>query len=393
MLSKPQLPRTSVSARLVYLSNWSISSLLLTQRAVVLSGECPTVGLAGGYLQGGGHSILSTNYGMAADNLLQYEVITASGSHLNASRTENSDLFWALAGGGGGTYAIVVSATVKAFDAATTGGGTVTIVSALTTPANYQAAITAFHARLPNMTDLGAAVSYQVNSEYLVVDPVTIIHSNASYVETAVLGPWLADLSALGITPYAQAYTTLPYDEHYATYNGPLPEGHLAVETYQFGSRLIPRSLLADDPAAFAAVLANVTALGVTAGGSAAAFAGNASDRWNSVNPVWRDTIIQLQLTLPWDETEAFGENVAVQTKMTDVIVPQFVALTPGGGAYLNEASFQEEDWKATFFGVNYDALLAIKEKWDPEGVFYAFKGVGSDSWTVADLDGRMCKA
>lgn len=359
---------------------------------VVLTGECPTVGLVGGYLQGGGHSILSTSYGMAADNLLQYEVVTASGSYINASRTENSDLFWALAGGGGGSYAIVVSATVKAFETATTGGGTVTIVAALTTSENFTAAVTSFHALVPYMVDLGAAVSYQLNSAYFVIDPVTIINSNASYVENVVLGPWLAELSALGITPYSQTYTTLSYYEHYATYIGPLPEGHLAVETYQFGSRLIPRSLLEDDPATFGEVLANVTALGTTSAGSISAYSGNTSDQWNSVNPVWRDTLMQLQVTLPWDETDSFANNVKLQTEITDVIVPELVAITPNSGAYLNEASFMEEDWKSTFFGVNYDALLAIKNKWDPEGVFYAYKGVGSDAWTVAD-NGRMCKA
>lgn len=329
---------------------------------------------------------------MAADNLLQYEVVTAAGAYINASRTENSDLFWALAGGGGGNYGIVISATVKAHEAVTTGGGTVTLVAALTTWENFTAAVTSFHALAPAMVDLGAAVSYELNSDYFIIDPVTIINSNASYVENVILGPWLAELSALGITPYTQTFTTLDYYDHYATYIGPLPEGHLAVESYQFGSRLIPRSLLEDDAAAFGEALANVTLLGTTAAGSISAYSGNTSDQWNSVNPVWRDTLMQLQLTLPWDETVSFADNVALQTEMTDVIVPELVAITPDSAAYLNEASFMEEDWKATFFGVNYDALLAIKQKWDPEGVFYAYKGVGSDAWTVAD-SGRMCQA
>lgn len=359
---------------------------------MILSGECPTVGLAGGYLQGGGHSILSTTYGLAADNLLQYEVVTADGSYLNASRTENSDLFWALSGGGGGTYAVVVSAIVKAYPSVTTGGGTIIIVAALTTQENYTAAVSAFHSMLPAMIDLGATVSYQLSSSFFAIDPVTLINSNASYVENVVMAPWLAKLSELGITPYTQAFTTLPYYDHYAEYIGPLPEGHLDVETYQFGSRLIPRSLLEDDPDAFNEALANVTALGVTSAGSAAAFTGNTSDQWSAVNPAWRGALLQLQLTLPWNESLAFDDNVALQAELTDVIVPQFTEITPDSGAYGNEASFMEDDWKVTFFGSNYDDLLAVKNKWDPSGVFYAYKGVGSDSWTVA-ADGRMCKS
>lgn len=371
--------------------HWPIT-IFINIPLVTLSGECPTVGLVGGYLQGGGHSILSTAYGLAADNLLQYEVVTADGSHLNASRTENSDLFWALSGGGGGTYAIVVSATVKAYPEVTTGGAAITIVSALTSQANFTAAVSAFHSMLPAMIDLGAAVSYQLQSAYFAIDPVTLINSNATYVQEVVLGPWLAKLSELGITPYTQEFTTLSYYEHYATYVGPLPEGHLAVENYQFGSRLITRSLLEGDPDAFNDALANVTATGVVSAGSAAAYTGNVSDQWSAVNPAWRNTLLQLQLTLEWDESQSFEDNVALQTELTDYIVPQFVEITPDSGAYGNEASFMEQDWKATFFGSNYDSLLAVKNKWDPNNLFYAYKGVGSDAWTVA-ADGRMCKA
>jgi hypothetical protein len=64
-----------------------------TQGLSVVGGECPTVGLAGGYTRGGGHSAPASN---------------------KASRVENSDLFWALSGGGGGTYGVVMSLTSKA---------------------------------------------------------------------------------------------------------------------------------------------------------------------------------------------------------------------------------------------------------------------------------------
>ncbi|KAG7089744.1 hypothetical protein E1B28_011398 [Marasmius oreades] len=70
--------------------------------------------LTGGYIQGAGHSALTNLYGLAADQALEFEVITTQGQYLIASATQNKDLFWALSGGGGGTYAIVWSVTVKA---------------------------------------------------------------------------------------------------------------------------------------------------------------------------------------------------------------------------------------------------------------------------------------
>lgn len=185
---------------------------------MVVGGECPSVGLAGGFLQGGGHSPLSTWYGMGSDNLLQYEVVTASGAHLNASRTENSDLFWALSGGGGGTYAVVVSATVKAHPTVTVGGGAITVVAALTSQENFTAAVNAFHEMLPSILDTGSTVSWELTSAIFAILPITAINSNASYVETVVIGPWLAKLSELGITPYAQSFTTLSYYDHYVAY-------------------------------------------------------------------------------------------------------------------------------------------------------------------------------
>ena len=91
---------------------------------VVVGGECPTVGLAGGYTQGGGNSALSTEFGLAADQTLVFQVVTAAGNVVTASRTENSDLYWALSGGGGGNYGIVVSMTVKTYpDAPVAGAG------------------------------------------------------------------------------------------------------------------------------------------------------------------------------------------------------------------------------------------------------------------------------
>lgn len=84
------------------------------QNKTLVTGNCESVGVAGGYSQGGGHGQLASQFGLAADQVLEWEVVTAAGEHLTASPTQNTDLFWALAGGGGGTYAVVLSVTVKA---------------------------------------------------------------------------------------------------------------------------------------------------------------------------------------------------------------------------------------------------------------------------------------
>lgn len=67
------------------------------QGRTVVGGGGKTVSL-GGFITGGGHSILSPHYGLAADNVLQMEVVTPNGKILTVNEDQNSDLFWALRG-------------------------------------------------------------------------------------------------------------------------------------------------------------------------------------------------------------------------------------------------------------------------------------------------------
>ena len=73
------------------------------------------VGHIGGYIQGDGHSPLTSIHGMGADQVLSIEVVTADGRFITANSETNTDLFWAIRGGGGSTYGVVISMIVKAY--------------------------------------------------------------------------------------------------------------------------------------------------------------------------------------------------------------------------------------------------------------------------------------
>lgn len=61
-----------------------------------------TVGGAGGWLSVAGHSSITSTFGLGADQALSIEVVTADGRAVTADPETNTDLFWALRGGGGG---------------------------------------------------------------------------------------------------------------------------------------------------------------------------------------------------------------------------------------------------------------------------------------------------
>ena len=75
-------------------------------------GDCPDVCVAG-YMQGGGYSFTSRTFGMQCDNVLQVRVMLGNGDIVIASPTLNYDLFWAVCGGTGGNFGVLLSVTFK----------------------------------------------------------------------------------------------------------------------------------------------------------------------------------------------------------------------------------------------------------------------------------------
>src|SRR5208282_6410255 len=95
----------------------------------VQGGGCTTVGLAG-LLQGGGFGSFSKHYGTAAASLLEAEVVTADGQIRIANACTNPDLFWALKGGGGGTFGVVTKLTLRLHELPEFWGGAIFRVQA-----------------------------------------------------------------------------------------------------------------------------------------------------------------------------------------------------------------------------------------------------------------------
>ncbi|MCJ1286178.1 hypothetical protein MMC26_005523 [Xylographa opegraphella] len=359
----------------------------------VLGGYCPTVGMAGGYVQGGGHGPLAASYGLAADNALEFEVVTVDGRHLIASPTQNSDLYWALSGGGGGTYAVVLSVTTKAHADGPTAGAS--LVFANTDADSYWAAVGAFQTHLLVLNTIpGFATSWGFDNYAFDLNVATLTGGTQADM-TAAFAPFLQVLKKLNVLVSFNTTDNSNFYDHYEYYTFP-PEIYATNNT--IGGRLIPPSTVQNNLTGLIAAFRQIVTDPIYAANRISAISLNVTHERvgntpasNSVLPAWRDALYTLNLAIGFNPDVPPPELQAIQAKM-NTWQALFNPLTPGGGGYMNEATFDDPGWKTDYFGANYDALLKIKKKYDPGFALWQHTSVGADAyWEVAG-DGRLCR-
>ena len=361
----------------------------------VVVGSCPTVGIVGGYTQGGGHSSMSGLYGLSADNVLEWEVVTADGNHVIATPTQFSDLYWALSGGGGGTYGVVVSMTTRLFQEEAAGQAVYSFNVKSTGGVDaYWKAISTFHSQLQPLLDQGLYTTYAIGNDTFSI--YALISPNKDEAQlTALLTPMLSALKQEGLTEQSISFATSGASTIYELLSASLwPE--LAVSTLVpvMGGRLITRANIETNLTGIIDAMRYITDGGVfelacTGINTTANGAMPVAD--NAVLPAWRDALFSCIVGTAWSWGDSWDPVPGWQTQLTNEIMPALEAATPNSGAYLNEASWSQSDWQEAFYGVNYGKLKKIKQKYDPTHLFYAVTAVGSEAWK-ADAEGRLCR-
>ncbi|KAI1111784.1 FAD-binding domain-containing protein [Nemania sp. NC0429] len=360
-------------------------------------GSCPTVGVAGGFSQGGGYGLLTSLYGLGSDNVLEWEVVTPDGKLVTATPRKNTDLYWALSGGGGGTYGVVISMTARIFKDGPVGSanfffnvGTAGSVDA------YWNAISVFHSHLPALVDEhGIVLSYSITKDTFILYTITAPNRTANEV-VKLLKPLTKDLERAGLTLKSLSFNTLESPTYASYYKGSL-EPILAVSPLSpvAGDRFISRDNLKRNPKAVLKGFQDVTASGNF---TLACVALNVDKSHtvppvadNSASPAWRKALVTCLIGSVWSWGQPWDLVAQQQEELENSILPAFEAATPGAGAYGNEANFAQKDWQSTFYGANYARLSKIKKTYDPKGLFYGITSVGSEAWTQ-DADGRLCR-
>ncbi|PHH59141.1 hypothetical protein CDD81_3699 [Ophiocordyceps australis] len=357
-----------------------------------VGGSCPTVGVAGGYTQGGGHSMLSSMYGMGADNVLEWEVVTLDGRHLIATPERHSDLYWAMSGGGGGTYAVAISMTSRIFVDSIVGGASLTFNDSVVGNEAFWEAITQLHVLLAPFVDGGNSLIYTLAEKEFASWAWTMPGANDARV-AELMQPFLADLEQRGIPYHYQPRIAPNFYDHYNFYIGPLPEGFAGYTPFT-GSRIIPRHLMTDPErgADVTAVLRNIT---MTEGypflPCQALNVRHQKHPKNAVLPAWRDAMAICLMSGTWDPHASPEEMAARQDVAANVVQPMIDDATPGGGVYLNEANYLQHDWQREFYGDNYDRLVEVKRRWDPDHLLWGYTTVDSERW-YQDSEARLCR-
>jgi hypothetical protein len=351
---------------------------------VAVTGECPTVGIAGGYTLSGGHSPLSTAFGLGADQTLEFTVVTADGRLLTASPSNNADLFWALSGSGAGNYGVVVSMTIKIYPDARTSGASITIQQP---GLDYSAILNLWHAALPEIIDGGNMATYYATNTAFVLHSLTGFNLTADDMSSA-LAPFIKSLTTQNLTLQPNFTSYDSYHKHYEHYYGPLPEGVFGVAGGDLiGGRFLHRDVL---PNMGSAIKTSVLSIGGTfIGQSTNVSRFKSSSR--AVIPQWRQAVVMSSYSLPYSFHVPFADMQAQQNRITRDIMPQIEAITPNAGAYINEADYQQKDWQDVFYGSNYGGLLNVKRKYDPKTLFWNAIAVGSEGWQIFE-GGRMCR-
>lgn len=195
---------------------------------------------------------------------------------------------------------------------------------------------------------------------------------SAAQVEK-LLEPLYTKLKQLGI-PFTPV--VIEHSNFYSAWLNSFPKEAVGSWNVQAASRLFPRKNWANSTsfdAMFNALKSTITNGNLFLGfnlGPTLAKGGNPD---NAVNTAWRETLFHAITLAAWPLDASAAEIDAIRKNFTNVEMKKWRDASPGAGSYLGESDVNEPDFQQSFWGVSkYPRLYALKQKYDPAGVFFA---------------------
>ncbi len=382
----------------------------------VQGGGCMTVGVAG-LVQSGGFGSFSKGFGTAAASLLEAEIVTADGTVRVVSRFADPDLFWAIKGGGGGSFGVITRVTLRTHELPPFFGAVNARIDAKSEAAfgKLVAGIVAFAEKLIT-PHWGEQIIFRGNrvsinmvfqgldraqaeaiwrpffawvqaapSDYGMESPV-ILAFPAKHFWDARLLKSLPGVVRSDDRPGA------PEDNIFWSGDG----GQVGQVLHGFQSVWLPRALLASArrPELVAALVAAAGVWSVSlhfnkglAGATPDTLSATAD---TATNPAVLDAFALA--IIAGEEPPAYpgvtGHEPDVSAgrrgaRAIEAAMAPIRALAREPASYLSESDFFQTDWQAAYWGANHARLVGVKERYDPKGLFFVHHGVGSEGWSA----------
>ncbi|KKK13837.1 hypothetical protein ARAM_001602 [Aspergillus rambellii] len=354
----------------------------------VVGGSCSTVGISGGWMQGGGYGILSPSKGLGVDNVLEFSMITAEGAYIVANEHHNQDLFWAVRGGGGGTFGIVTSVTFRRFPDMPATVTKLTAVDPRGPGTAFWKAVEAHLRTLPALIHQGISVQTYVmpifppGGALLSVEIYAVNQTDPQ--RNPAIQEFQDQLEDLGLQVQSS-------DEHFdriSTYLA-IPKGLDQAGVVLTASRFVSQPFMASasGPANMIRTLSqlqygpgDVLSFDGMAGGQVTANPTQINS--SAVHPDWRSTLFSLNLGRTLPEQPDWKVYQKVENELKHTQLPLLESIEGGQrGGYLGVPFPYEQHPSRTFWGSNYEGLLEVKRRWDPQDLFLTRIGVGSERW------------
>lgn len=272
---------------------------------------------------------------MAADTALEFEVLTAAGDIVTANSDKNSDLFWALRGGGPSAFGVILSATFQTFVDVPSAGATLDINPSHTDNRTLLwEAITIFHSYANHFVDNGLYVYFEVGVFGLHVQPFLAVNQTSAQLND-IIAPVLRDLDDIGIR---YSITTKQYQTFFALYNDLFePEG--AGISALTGGWVFAHTDIARNNTNIIESFKNLQSKGASAIGHMwnPGYGMPSSD--NALNPRFRDASVHVIAAMSVSSSATWEQKMAAQRTLTFDINQKMKEAGPSGFGYVNEVS------------------------------------------------------
>ena len=352
---------------------------LASQGICIPSGSCPTIGIAG-ITQGGGVGVVDRAYGLTCDRLVSAQVVLADGSVVACDATTNADLFWALRGGGGGNFGVVTSLTFSTF--ATSDLTSFSAGFAWSDAAAVLAAWQAWPQALPDTVWSGLVLG----SGGAPGATPSIAVSGVCIGSAADFAPyWSQFLAAAGAAPVSPSIVTQSFHDTllWSCDGRSVSQCHLASETSDGSvgrASFVASSDFFDEPLPSAGIAALLGAVEAIVASEPLAvimdLMGGAIARVAPTDTafVHRQALFSAQYYI--SGPVGVPADAVSQAQVAASGLRTTMSAWSSGEAYQNYLDPLLQDWQHAYYGANYDRLVQVKARVDPNQVFRQAQGI-----------------